>query len=98
MVTYMDDGTLIVCRPAASYGRGWQAYVTTLLNRVHATYWIMILLASTLGAQTYDLLLKNGHVIDPANQIDGVRDIGITGNKIARVATAIPAREGRKTI
>ncbi len=65
---------------------------------MHRIISIVILLATTLRAQPYDLLLKNGHVIDPANQIDGIRDIGITGNQIARVATAIPAREGRKTI
>jgi len=44
----------------------------------------------------FDLLLKNGHVIDPANQIDGVLDVAIAGGKIARVAAGIPAAEARK--
>jgi dihydroorotase len=33
----------------------------------------------------YDILLKGGHVIDPANQINGKRDVAITGNRIAAV-------------
>ena len=46
----------------------------------------------------YDLLLKGGHVIDPANRIDSVMDIAISGGKIARVAANIPAGEGRKVL
>jgi dihydroorotase len=42
----------------------------------------------TTGAR-YDLLLKNGHVIDPLNGIDGVRDVAISQGKIAAVATDI---------
>jgi dihydroorotase len=36
-------------------------------------------------------LLKGGRVIDPANGIDGVRDILIDGDRIARVGTDLPA-------
>lgn len=48
--------------------------------------------------KTYSLLLKGGHVIDPANGIDGVRDVGIREGKIARVAEAIPASQGEKVV
>ena len=40
---------------------------------------------------TYDLLLTGGHVIDPANEIDGVRDVAIRNGRIARVAASISA-------
>jgi dihydroorotase len=33
----------------------------------------------------YDLLLKNGHVIDPLNHLDGKLDVAVTGGKIAAV-------------
>src|SRR5437867_13414589 len=56
------------------------------------------LTASLLSGQTYDLLIKGGHVIDPANRIDGVMDVAVSGNRIARVAPAIAASEGRKVI
>ena len=36
-------------------------------------------------------LLKGGRVIDPVNGIDGVRDILIDGERIARVASNLPA-------
>jgi dihydroorotase len=37
-----------------------------------------------------DLLLKGGHVIDPANEIDERRDVGIKDGRIARVEADIP--------
>jgi dihydroorotase len=36
-------------------------------------------------------LLKGGRVVDPANGIDGVRDVLIDGDRIARVGTDLPA-------
>ncbi len=35
------------------------------------------------------ILIKNGHIIDPANNIDGVKDILIEGAKILKVADSI---------
>ncbi|MFG1605396.1 amidohydrolase family protein [Actinoplanes sp. NPDC049265] len=37
---------------------------------------------------TYDVVLRGGRVIDPASGLDGVRDVALTGDKIAAVATA----------
>jgi dihydroorotase len=48
--------------------------------------------------QTYDILLKGGHVIDPANEIDAVMDVAISGDKIARVAASIPGDQAKRTI
>jgi dihydroorotase len=36
-------------------------------------------------------LLKGGRIVDPVNGIDGVRDILIDGERIARVASSLPA-------
>ncbi len=38
----------------------------------------------------YDLLLKGGRVIDPANRRDGLADVAIKGDRIAQVAPDIP--------
>jgi dihydroorotase len=46
----------------------------------------------------YDLVIRQGHVIDPANRIDAVMDVAISGGKIARVASNIPAAEAKKTV
>ena len=44
-------------------------------------------------AQSLDLLIRGGRVIDPRNGIDGVRDVGIADGRIAEVAVGIdPAR------
>jgi dihydroorotase len=52
-----------------------------------------------LGAQQiYDLLLKNGHVIDPANHRNGRMDIAVVGNKIVRVAPGLPASHARTVV
>ena len=47
---------------------------------------------------SYDLLIKGGHVIDAANGIDGVMDVGIAGRVVAGVEADIPASEGRRVI
>ena len=46
----------------------------------------------------YDLLIKNGWVIDPVQQIDDQLDIAINGDKITRVTKNIPPEEGRQLI
>ncbi|MCA0202690.1 MAG: hypothetical protein LCH56_17985, partial [Proteobacteria bacterium] len=45
----------------------------------------------------YDLVIKDGHVIDPASKINAVRDIAIAGGKIAAVAATIEAA-GAQTV
>ena len=47
--------------------------------------------AAPAPAPRYDLLIRGGHVIDPRNGIDGVRDVAVWGGKIARVAEEIGA-------
>ena len=49
-------------------------------------------------APTYDLLLKGGHVIDPANHIDEVRDVAISAGKIAAVEKNLPANLAGKVV
>jgi dihydroorotase len=46
----------------------------------------------------YDVLIKSGRVIDPANRIDEITDIAITGDKISAVKNNIPASEGNKVV
>ncbi len=47
---------------------------------------------------SFDLLLKGGHVIDPANGIDAPMDVAIKGSAIARVAADIPASDATLTV
>lgn len=60
----------------------------------------MTLLTLNASAQTppYDLLLKGGHVIDPANHVDGSFDVAIVGGKIAAVEKDIPGSQAGKMV
>lgn len=46
----------------------------------------------------YDLLIKGGRVIDPAQNIDRSMDVAVSGGKIADVMANIPLREAGKVI
>ena len=45
-----------------------------------------------------DLLLRGGHVIDPANDIDAPMDVGIRGGRIAAVAADLAGAESEHTV
>ncbi len=46
----------------------------------------------------YDVLIKGGRVIDPAQNLDGALDVAINGDKIAAVSKDIPPQEGKQVI
>ncbi len=55
--------------------------------------------ANTLAqSPRYDLLLKGGHVIDPANNVDAVMDVAVVKDKIAAVEKDIPASQAGKVV
>lgn len=56
----------------------------------------MLLAASSLAAQTYDLVLAGGRVIDPETNLDAVRWVGINGGTV-RAVSAKPL-QGKTTI
>lgn len=69
------------------------------------TPWIMVFLVpllfsliSHVHAQTIDILLKGGHVIDAKNNIDAVMDVAITDSKISQVAPNIPVANAKKVV
>ncbi len=51
----------------------------------------ILLIPCVLLGQEYDLLIKNGHVVDPKNNRDGIMDVAVKDGKIARVANNINA-------
>jgi len=65
---------------------------------MRALSFLVLALALSLplsGQEIYDLLLKNGHVIDPANHRNGRFDVAVTGGRIARVGADLPASHAR---
>src|SRR5690606_30963436 len=61
----------------------------TPMKRGMLLLFALVALAVQLHAQTLDLLIKNGHVIDPKNGRDGVMDVAINDGKIVQVAPSI---------
>src|SRR5260370_14849439 len=59
---------------------------------------ILLLAGTALPGQQYDLLLKGGHVIDPKNGVDSVRDVAITGGRIARVDESLDVSQSRQVV
>jgi dihydroorotase len=56
---------------------------------------LLLLAAPAIAQVQYDLVLKGGHVIDPKNGIDAVRDVAIQDGKIAAVGSGL---EGKRTV
>ncbi|WP_327660640.1 MULTISPECIES: amidohydrolase/deacetylase family metallohydrolase [unclassified Streptomyces] len=69
----------------------------------------LVLAAATAGAsapsapsaekaEAYDLVIERGHVIDPKNHVDAVRDVAVKGGKIAKVAKDIDASAAKQKV
>ena len=61
---------------------------------------LMLIAATPASSQTphYDLLLKGGRVVDPANGRDSVMDVAVSKDKIAAVESSIPASQAAKVV
>ncbi len=49
---------------------------------------LLLLVPTLLAAQTYDIVLQRGRVMDPESGLDAVRSVGINGKKVAAISTA----------
>lgn len=47
---------------------------------------------------TYAIVIKDGHVIDPKNNINGIMDVAINDGKIVKVAKGIDVKQARQVI
>ena len=60
-------------------------------------FWLISLLISApVLAQTYDVVLANGRVMDPETNLDAVRNVGINGGRIAAISQS--PLTGRTTV
>ena len=55
-------------------------------------------MTKSLSAQSYDIVIKGGHLIDPLNNIDEVMDLAINGNKIVAIENTISSKQAKKSI
>lgn len=59
---------------------------------------LLVLLLPVGAQEIYDLLLKNGHVIDPKNKRNERLDIAISKGRVLKVARGIPASHSRRVV
>lgn len=72
----------------------------TLLSALLAGLALTLSAAAQQDADTaiYDLLLKNGHVIDIQNDRNGRMDIAVAGEKIVAIGENLPASRAKKVV
>jgi dihydroorotase len=58
----------------------------------------LIACSLSASAQQYDLVLRNGHVLDPKNNLDARRDVAIRDGKIAAIEPSIPSSAAKKSV
>jgi dihydroorotase len=68
------------------------------MKKTHLLFIIILTGSTLLKAQSYDVVIKGGHVIDPKNNINSIMDIGIRGDKIAEVAANIDSKDARQVV
>src|SRR6201991_568937 len=66
------------------------------MNRIF--YTPLLFLSIVTYAQPYDLLIRNGQVIDPKNKINAKMDLAVKDGKIAKLAAAISPEQATKVI
>ncbi|QDK83705.1 amidohydrolase/deacetylase family metallohydrolase [Spirosoma sp. KCTC 42546] len=57
-----------------------------------------ILLSNLVVAQTYSILIKGGHVIDPKNRLDGILDVAISEGKIVQIGRNLDPKEAIQVV
>ena len=68
------------------------------MKLLRLTFILFMAIVLQVNAQDFDILIKNGHVIDPKNSIDGVMDVAIKDQKIAKVSKNISEKSAKKII
>ncbi len=63
------------------------------MGKIYLFLFFLLFITDLLWSQTYSIVIKEGHVIDPKNNIDGVMDIAINEGKIILVAKNIDSRQ-----
>ncbi|GAB4045184.1 amidohydrolase/deacetylase family metallohydrolase [Spirosoma litoris] len=61
--------------------------------------WLFAALLGNLAfAQTYSILIKGGHVIDPKNKIDGIIDVAINDGKVVQIGRNLDPKEAIQVV
>jgi len=68
------------------------------MGKILLSLCFLLFTSNLLWSQVYSLVIKEGHVIDPKNNVDAVMDIAINDGKIVQVAKNIDAKQAAQVI
>jgi dihydroorotase len=51
-------------------------------------WFLLLLMSASVLAQTYDVVLANGRVVDPETNLDAIRNVGLNGGRIAAISAS----------
>ena len=68
------------------------------MNRKILLVFVIIFQATLSWSQVYSIVIKEGHVIDPKNDIDAVMDVAIADGKIVGIAKNIDASKATQVV
>lgn len=92
-ITYLGDVKIphVACLVQGGPYTPWPSTTTNHATKTNQ--------ATTMDqAQPYDLLIKNGHLIDSKNKIDDLVDVAVKDGKVAKVGKEIPASQAKKMV
>jgi len=58
----------------------------------------LLVFTQVARSQQYSIVIKEGHVIDPKNNIDAIMDVAIADGKIAAVAKSIDTKQAIQVV
>jgi dihydroorotase len=68
------------------------------MQRILLFIFSLLLWAGVSVAQTYSIVIKDGHVIDPKNNINGMMDIAIQDGKIVQVGKNVDTKQAIQVV
>src|SRR5258706_8732006 len=68
------------------------------MKKIYCSLVVLLAFLSNVSSQSYDIVIKGGHVIDPKNNIDAVMDVAINDGKIMQLAKNIDAKQTKQVV
>jgi dihydroorotase len=69
------------------------------MKKIHCSLLLLLIFfGNAVSSQSYDIVIKGGHVVDPKNNIDAVMDVAISNGKIMQLAKNIDAKQATQVV
>lgn len=68
------------------------------MHKLLFTITIVLVQLSSVCGQEFELLIRNGHVIDPKSNLNGIMDVAIAGGRVAEIGRGIAMERAGKVI